>query len=119
MISSLAGIGIFEIFSFPPPLKPPNPPSSRKPPAPAPMLLIADVKPLLVPFALAFLIVLASRLVDDEGHAVCAPTRFSWPPLAAASVPRVARSPAVANLPHAVPTLSAPFSCRPQAPSTP
>src|SRR3546814_14025261 len=67
MISSLAGIGIFEIFSFPPPLKPPNPPSSWKPPAPAPMLLIADTKPLLVPFALAFLIVLASRLVDDDG----------------------------------------------------
>src|SRR3546814_19747240 len=86
MISALAGIGIFEIFSFPPPLKPPNPPSSRKPPAPAPMLLIADVKPLLFPFALAFLIVLASRLVDDEGPAVGAPTIFSGPPLAAASM---------------------------------
>src|SRR3546814_20268092 len=99
MISSLAGIGIFEIFSFPPPLKPPNPPSSRKPPAPAPMLLIADVKPLLVPFALAFLIVLASRLVDDEGPAVGAPTSFSGPPLAAASMRRVACSTAVPKLP--------------------
>src|SRR3546814_19154835 len=66
MISSLAGIGIFEIFSFPPPLKPPNPPSSRKPPAPAPMPLIAGVKPPLVPLSRAFFSVLASRLATDD-----------------------------------------------------
>src|SRR3546814_8184987 len=78
MISSLAGIGIFEIFSFPPPLKPPNPPSSRKPPAPAPMLLIADVKPLLVPFALAFLIVLASRRSEEHTSELQSLMRISY-----------------------------------------
>src|SRR3546814_10735231 len=83
------------------------------------MLLIADVKPLLVPFALAFLIVLASRLVDDEGPAVGAPTSFSGPPLAAASMRRVACSTAVAKLPTDVPPRSALFSSRPIARSTP
>src|SRR3546814_8212985 len=83
------------------------------------MLLIADVKLLLVPFALAFLIVLASRLVDDEGPAVGAPTSFSGPPLAAASMRRVACSTAVAKLPTDVPPRSALFSSRPIARSTP